>query len=81
MRGHVWFVQAGSILSPSTTRGARSLRVRRGVKRKRRAKAAWRGGCIVGWLIDLSSGKRGPKEKESGVASSVDDKQQSVEYL
>lgn len=65
MRGHVWFVQAGSILSPPAMSGARSLRARRGVKRNRRAKAAWRGGCIVGWLIDLSSGKRGPREKES----------------
>lgn len=46
--GHVWFVQAESILVPFATSGASSVRVRWGARRKRRAKMDWRGSFMVG---------------------------------
>lgn len=52
MMGHVWFVQASSTLLPSAMSGARSVRVRRGPRRKRAKKTVGgRGRCMVGLMV------------------------------
>lgn len=63
MMGQVRFVQASSMALPLAVSGARSARARCGVRRRRRAKRGWRGGCMVviewmgGWVVCLVEGK------------------------